>query len=263
MALLRKALKRQTLLIGILLASLLSGCVTTEKGGLGNKADTDRALDYSLQLARTYIRDGNWDAAKRHLKKAKQLDEDSAEVHEALALVFQNTGELERAGVHYQNAIRLDENNSRVRNNYAAFLYQQSDYEAAAKQLEKVVQDTLYERRTIAFMSLGRCYARMQKYDQAIKAYKRSYLMNRRNMAVQLELAEAYYESSQFAESQQFYDGFRKGVRQQPARALWLGVRLADKFDNKDAFSSYSLALKNLYPNSKEYLAYKQAFANE
>ena len=188
---------------------------------------------------------------------------DNAEINEALALVYQNTGELERADTAYKKAIRLDGSISRVRNNYAAFLYAQERYQEALKQLKLVVEDTLYERRAAAYMNLGRCYTKLNQYTQAKEAYKRSFLMDRRNIIVQLELAEVYFELKEFPDAQRFYDGFRQSVRQQPARALWLGIRLADQFDDRDAMSSYALALKNLYPRSKEYLAYKQAYDND
>jgi type IV pilus assembly protein PilF len=242
---------------------VLSACVTTERGGSGTKADKQKALEYTVQLARTYIRDGNWDGAKRHLKVAQDMDGQNAEVHEALGLVFQNTGELERADASYQKAIRLDSKLSRVRNNYAAFLYQQGRYSEAVKQLEVVVDDTLYERRSSAYMNLGRCYVRLDDFNKAEAAYKRSYLMDRRNVMITLEMAEVYFALQNFSEAQRYYDGFRQQVRQQPSRALWLGIRLADKFDDADAMSSYVLALKNLYPHSEEYLQYKKVYSND
>ena len=78
-----------------------------------------------------------------------------------------------------------------------------------------------------------------------------------------LELAEVYFELEDYAQSQRFYDGFRRQTPQQTARALWLGVRLADRFNNSDAMSSYSLALKNLYPTSNEYLEYQRVYGKD
>lgn len=247
----------------VFVSALLTGCVVTEKGGPVTKPDKTKALEYTLQLARTYIRDRNWEAAKRHLKNALEMDSRNAEVYEALGMVFQNTGEIERAEEHYLKAIQLNGKLSRVRNNYGAYLYQQKRYQDAAKQLELVVADTLYERRAFAYMNLARCYVQLKQLDKAADAYKRSYLMNRRNVVVTLELAEVYYELKNYPESQRLYDAFRGQIKQQPARALWLGLRLADQFNNTDALSSYSLALKNLYPHSKEYLEYKRVYLND
>ena len=54
-------------------------------------------------------------------------------------------------------------------------------------------------------------------------------------------------------------ENYQMLVRRQPARALWLGVRLAQKLDDEDALASRALALRNLYPDSAEYQAYEKA----
>ena len=256
--------KIQSLPIAIFLLSalLISGCVTTERGGLA-KADDEKTLEYSLQLAMNYIRNNNWDAAKRHLRTALEIDDASAEVNEAMALVSQNTGEIELAEKHYRRAVKLDPKFSRIRNNYAAFLYQQKRYSDATKQLERVVQDTLYDKRSSAYVNLGRSYLQLNNIEGAEAAFYRAYRMDRNNIPLQYQLAEVYFQMENYPKAQGFYDSYRSQVKQQPAQALWLGIQLADKFDNDNALSSFSLALKNLYPTSKEYLEYKKVYGND
>ncbi|MFA7552994.1 MAG: type IV pilus biogenesis/stability protein PilW [Spongiibacteraceae bacterium] len=256
-------LTRCLLLAGVLLSlTLVSACVTTETGGFSTKQDKKKSLDYSVQLAMTYIRNGNWEAAKRHLKTALEIDNSSADVYEALAIVFQQTGENELAETNFKKSISLDGSLSRVRNNYAAFLYQQSRYEEAVKQLELVVEDTLYEKRPGAYENLGLAYVQLKKYDKAEAAFRRAYLMNKRNVGLVYQLADVYFLMGEYPKSQQFYDAYRKQVTQQPAQALWLGIRLAEKFDNQDAIASFALALKNLYPMSKELLEYNKTYGS-
>jgi len=47
-------------------------------------------------------------------------------------------------------------------------------------------------------------------------------------------------------------------ARQQSARGLWLGVRLARETGDRDAEGSYALALSNMYPDSAEFQAYQR-----
>ena len=259
----KKAIK-PSLNVGLLLIVLMTAaCVTTERGGFGSKADDQKAVEYSVQLARTYIQSGNWKAAKRHLKNALEIDKSSAEIYEALALVFQNTGEIELAEKNYRQALRLNSQFSRVRNNYAAFLYQQRRYQQAAKELEIVVSDTLYANRATAYINLGRSYIQLNDLHKAEQAFYRAYMMERGNVPLMYELAHVYFELQDYPKAQRFYNAYRARVKQQPAQALWLGIRLAEKFSNQDDFSSYALALKNLYPTSKEYLEYKRVFGND
>jgi type IV pilus assembly protein PilF len=242
-----KGIKVLPLILVMLFSSfMLSACVTTKSGGFASKADDKKAFETSLQLARSYIAQGNWDQAKRHLQYV-----------EAVALVFQNTGELELAEQYYLRSIRLAPNASRVRNNYAAFLYARGRYEEAATQLEVVVQELLYERRVEAFVNLGRCYLQLGQLTKAEDAFKRAFLMQGDDAAVLMSLAEVYFRMERFADSQRFYDAYLSKNPTQSAAALWLGIRLADKFDDKNSHASFALALKNLYPKSEEYLLYK------
>jgi type IV pilus assembly protein PilF len=240
----------------------LAGCVTTETGAFTDKKDPQKAVELSVQAARSYIQRGNWEAAKRHLRSAMEMDERNAEVHEALGLVFQNTGEFELADQHFRRAVGLDGNSSRIRNNYAAFLYQQGKYQKAADQLEKVVADTLYEARPAALTNLGLVRMKLRQYDAARDAFERARLMDRKNPLTLFQLSEANYQLGELARAQEYYDAYRKQVPRQTAGSLWLGIRLADKFGDRNAMASYALALKNLYPRSEEYLEYQRVYGN-
>ena len=244
------------------LALLLSACVTTETGGFAEKADQKKAYETSLQLAKTYIANGNWQQAKRHLKYVESVDKNNPETLEALALVYQNTGELEMAESYYRRAIEQDPRVMRIRNNYAAYLYEQERYREAAAQLEIVVSELLYERRVDAFVNLGRCYLKLDELDRAEDAFKRALLMERDDPAVVLSMAEVSFRRQDYPQAQRYYDAFQQMNPRQSAAALWLGIRLAKVFDDEDAYASYALALKNLYPKSEEYLRYKASLKN-
>jgi len=251
------------LLAMLVVCAGLASCVTTETGGFNDKKDPKKAVELSVQAARNYIRDGNWEAAKRHLKTALEIDDNNAEAHESLAQVFWMTGEIEQADVHYRRSIALDSSNSRTRNNYAAYLYQQKRYKDAASQLEVVAQDLLYDRRAGAFQNLGMARMKLKDYAGAKQALERAQLMERGNVPILLQLAEVNFRLGEFAKSQELYEVFRKDAKQQTPGSLWLGVRLADKFGDNNAKSSYALALKNLYPRSDEYLEYVSVYGND
>ncbi|PLW70216.1 type IV pilus biogenesis/stability protein PilW [Pseudohalioglobus lutimaris] len=239
-------------------ALLLSACVTTTDSVFTEKADPGVALERRVELARQYIGEGNWDNAKRNLRLAYEIDPNNAEVHEAFALVYQSTGEFELAEESYRTAIRLDRKFSRARNNYAAFLYSQQRYDEAAEQLEYVVKDSLYKARPRAFVNLGLC--RVQLFDSlaAEEAFRRALTMDRTNSIALLELAQLRYDAGDIKTAEQYYDTYRTVVRQQSARGLWLGIRLARETGDRDAEGSYALALSNLYPKSAEYEAYQR-----
>jgi type IV pilus assembly protein PilF len=242
----------------MLVPALLAGCVTTTEGGFTEKYSPEQALNERVELARKYIGDGNWEAAKRNLKLAYEIDPNSAEVYEAFALVYQSTGEYELAEENFESAIRIDPKFSRARNNYAAFLFSQQRYEEAEKQLEIVVKDTLYSGRPRAFVNLGLCREQLFNPQGAEEAFVRALAMDRTNSIALLEMAQLRFDAGDTFNARKYYNTYRSVVRQQSARGLWLGIRLAREAGDLNDEGSYALALSNLYPDSVEYQAYKR-----
>jgi len=239
-------------------ALLLSACISTTESVFTEKADPEKALERRVSLARQYIGEGNWENAKRNLRMANDIDPRNPEVHEAFALVYQATGEYELAEESYQMAIRLDKSFSRARNNYATFLYSQQRFEEAETQLEAVVADTLYKARPRAFVNLGLCRVQLFDSQGAEEAFRRAVAMDRTNAIALLELANLRFDAGDYTTAKQYYGTYRTVVRQQSARGLWLGIRIARETGDRDAEGSFALALSNLYPDSPEYQAYKR-----
>ncbi len=252
------------LVAGVMAALLMSACVTTQTGGFEDKKDPKKAVEYSVGAARNYIQEGNWDAAKRHLKTALDIDPHNTDANAALALVFWRTGEYEQADKHFRAAIDYANatDSSRTRNNYAAFLYDRKRYADAEAQLEKVAEDLLYEGRPDAFLNLGKVRVKLKKYAAAKDVLERANLMERSNPKVIFELSEVSFQLGDYAKAQNFYDTYRNLNQAPSAASLWLGIRLADRAGDRDALASYALALKNLFPQSEEYVAYKSVYGN-
>lgn len=248
--------------IGIVaLPVLLAGCISTTEGGFSEEYSPEKALDSRVELARQYIGEGNWEAAKRNLQLAYDIDPKNAHVYEAFALVYQSTGEFELAEESFKMALKIDPEFPRARNNYAAFLFSQQRYEEAEKQLEIVIKDTLYTGRPRAFVNLGLCRVQLFNPEGAEEAFVRALAMDRTNSIALLEMGELRFNAGDYRNARQYYGTYKTVVRQQSARGLWLGIRLAREEGNLNDESSYALALANRYPNSIEYEAYQRTVA--
>ncbi len=239
-----------------LLSVLVSACITTTESVFTEKASPEKALERRVELARQYIGEGNWPDAKRNLRLANDIDSRNPEVHEAFALVYQSTGEYELAEESFKKAIKLDPKMSRARNNYAAFLFGRGRYEDAEKQLDYVVKDALYSARPSAFVNLGLCRVQLFDPQGAEEAFVRALAMDRTNRIALLEVAQIRFDAGDFKTAGTYYDTYKRVARQQSARGLWLGVRLAQATADRDAEGSYVLALRNIYPDSAEFQAY-------
>ena len=138
---------------------------------------------------------------------------------------------------------------------FGAFLFVQKRYEQAAAQLRKASEDQLYARRSQVFENLGMCYKELERRGEAERAFTRSVQLNPGQRRALLEMTDIRLQQRNYVEAQGFYSRYNKSARQN-ARSLWLGVQLAQIFDQQDEAASYALLLKNIFPASAEYKAY-------
>ena len=245
-------------LCSLVITALLAGCVVETSGPEPAPVDPEQALEQRVSLARQYIGIGDWENAKRNLELAAAIDADNADVLEAIALVYQSTGEFELAESNFKEALDAGAG-SRARNNYAAFLYAQGRYQEAAAAFREVTTDTLYSGRPRAFVNLGLALLQTQETPEAKSAFSRALLMEPRNSTALLELTQIELTEGDVAAASGYYELYRAGTRRQTARALILGVEIARLNGDANMEASNMLALRNLYAETPIYKAWTAA----
>ena len=237
----------------MVLLGLMGGCVTEHSGGTQMSSEPDAALDKRGAPARQYIGVGDWENAKRNLELAQEVDPNNAEVFEAFALVYQSTGEFEMAENQFRAAIKAEPTLPRARNNCGAFLYSEGRFIEAEREFYRVTEDTLCSGRPMAFVNLGLCRLQLDDSSGAKAALTRGLSMDRRNPVALLEMGFLRVEAGDTNEAARYHGTYRTVSPQQSPRGLLLGLEIADQTGDRDALSSYELALRNLYPDSAEY----------
>ena len=150
-----------------------------------------------------------------------------------------------------RSALSSDPNNARLLNNYGAFLLDRERYQEALEYFNKAAADTLYSERSRVFENMGIAYLRMGNTDAARENLERSLRLNNRQPRALLELAQLEFNSGDFVPAWNHFRRFDQ-LSEQNATSLWLGVRLARRFEDHSKAASYALQLKRLYPNSPE-----------
>jgi type IV pilus assembly protein PilF len=247
----------------VALQLLFSGCVTTEESVFAAKASKEKATEKEIEIALRYLAKKEPEIAIKRLSDVAKESPDSPRVYEVLGIAFQSTGEIELAEENYRKALRLDPSYTRGRSNYAAFLYTLQRYKDSCAEYEKVIDDVYYEKRARAFLNYGQCSVQLQQWDRAENAFKRALGLDRTLALAHQELAWVYYNKKEFAKASSALDQYRSMVTQSSPRALLLGIWVAREFDDRNSEASYALALRNLYPRSKEYLDYKQSMTHD
>lgn len=239
----------------IFFSAVLSACVSSGNNSpLRTEEGRNQARDAYIQLGIGYLQQGVTEQAKLPLKKALDIDPNSADAHAALALVFQQELEPELADQHYRKALAQGEN-SRIENNYGGFLYEQADYKAAYQQFNAAAQDTMYTERSRVFENMGLTALRLNDKTLALQYFERALRLNIQQPRALLETAWLLYERQDYVLAQRYYKTFTP-LSEQSARSLLLGVRLANVFQEHNQAASLGLQLKRLYPASAEYKQY-------
>lgn len=233
-----------------LLGLLLGGCVTTTDQPQ-RQAKPNEARDAYIQLGLGYLQNGETERAKSPLREALKLDSRSEAAHVALALVFQQEGEVTSAEQHFRAALASAPDSARTLNNYGAFLMEQERYAEALGYFRKASEDTFYPERSRVFENLGLAYRQLDRTDDAKASFERALRLNSRQPLALLELARIEFDEQNFVPAWNYYLGFTQ-LSAQNASSLWLGVQLARRFNDHNRAASYALQLRRLYPASDE-----------
>ena len=275
-----KSLTLLWLLGGILSVFLLVGCTTTttttkkttttnstnsKAQNKGPKAgvDKEKALKNRLQLAVGYMGKGDHERARVHLNKAMELNSRSPEVHDVWALLYQKERELEEAESHYKKALSYDPTFTRGRNNYGLFLLRLNRVEEAHQQFVTASQDLGYPKRAELFYRVGITSLKLNKDKEAEEAFTKAAVLNSQMFVTYLELADIAYERGDYARAKLLLNKYNSIKSSTHPRGLWLGVRLEHRLGNEDAEASQGMALRNLFPDSRENKEYQSWLKNE
>ncbi len=253
-----------TLLKASLVAALLSlaACVTTSDSNFARKADPQEAVERYVQLGLEYIKRNELTRARKHLKRALQLDPEHAAAHAALGLIYHEDGEIKLAESSFLKAIELDPDYTRGRTYYGAFLFSQKRYREALVQFQKASEDTAYASRDQVFTNIALCHLKLDQSNMALEAYEKTLKLDRFNGRALAGATELLIEAGDYQKAQYYYNRLvrliaQKGMKHS-AQSLWMGIRIARYYGSVAQEESLATLLAELYPQSSEYRAYKQ-----
>jgi type IV pilus assembly protein PilF len=253
------------LIVWVFSVFLIVGCTTTTttNGVKDEPVSDNKIVENRIQLALGYLSKGDHAGARQNLNKAMEVNSRSPELHDVWALLYQKEQEFGEAESHYKQALTYDPSFTRGRSNYGLFLLRQGRYEEAYQQFSKGTEDLGYPKRAELFYRVGISALKLNKSIEAESAFTRAAVLNPRLSFAYLELAELAYGRDDYPRTKQLLNEYNNTKRGPSSRGLWLGVRLERSLGNKDAEASQGLALRNLFPDSRENQEYQSWLKNE
>jgi type IV pilus assembly protein PilF len=238
----------QQVLSVIVVASTLASCAG--KPVKNPVTDTKRA-EINTQLGVEYLRKGMHESSLQKLEKAIKQDSRYAPAHDAIAVLYEQLGEVDKADLHYRRSLSLDGKNASTLNNYGQYLCRQGKQEKADNHFIKALEDSIYRFPEMIYTNAGICAGRVP--DQ-----RKAEIYFRKALAVNASYAPALKEMIRLSFSQDNYLGARAYLQRYEAKGpldakmLWVAVQTEKHLGDKDALAKYMLLLKNKFPDSAQ-----------
>ncbi|HEY3486446.1 MAG TPA: type IV pilus biogenesis/stability protein PilW [Gammaproteobacteria bacterium] len=224
----------------------LAACTSSKK-----PVNLEKAAEINAQLGSGYLAQGDLELAKLKFEKAMQQDPELAEAHSGYALLMSRLGQIAKAEKHFKKALSIDHYNSSTLNNYGIFLCGQNKFKEADQQFMAALKDPLYKTPEFAYTNAGRCSLKNKNQAQAEAYFGKALQGNPKFPDALFEMASLQYSQRKNSQANAYLQKFeRYGVHS--AASLWLAVRIARALGQRDAEASYSLLLKNKFPDSEE-----------
>ncbi len=166
---------------GLSTGILAFGCMT-HSGGSAGISVPDRQSEAEYDLARdAWIRRGDAREGLSHALKSVEIDEDNAEAHHLLSLIYLDMCQrlaqdcrLADAETEARRALKLRADFREARNTLGVILIHTHKPAEAASTLEPLTKDILYATPESAWGNLGWAYLDMGRLDDAREALLRS-----------------------------------------------------------------------------------------
>lgn len=232
-------------------ALVLAGCATTGEPDLSSEQAT-RAAEANTQLAVQYLREGELQQGLRKALKAIEQNDESAGAHMVAGELYSRLDDDAEAQRYFREAVRLEPDNASALNNYGRFLCDQGDTEEAFELFDRAADNPLYDRPEVPLTNAGLCARRNDDVETAERYFRRALQRNGSFPRALLNLAEIRLDEGDTLSARAFYERYRDAVDRQSPASLWVGIRLAAALDDQDRLASYSLLLRQRYPESDE-----------
>ena len=244
------------ILIMAMLLALLAGCATG--GGTPRPAPQSnpenpktKAAALYTDLGQKYMAQGKLDVALENLNKALAADNNHADAHTVIGLLYERIGDNAQAEQHYRRAAELKPKSGNENNNYGAFLCKIGRYDDSAAYFVRAIADPFYKTPAVALTNSGTCAIKGGKLDVAQRDLRTALDREPDNAEALFQMATVSYLKNDFFKARAFIQRY-EGVGQQSADALLLGRNIELRLGNGKASQEYTRRLRDKFPDSQQ-----------
>ncbi len=213
--------------------------------------DRAEAARLNLQLGIGYIRSGQYAVALDKLKKSLEYNDDSAEAHNAIGLVYEELRDYPEAERHYAQAVALKPGYQAARANLARFQCARGRGEEGEQRFLALATDPGSDAPEAMYVEAAIC-------ARSAGAPARAEADLRRALELSPDYPRALYESAALDYAQRRYESARAtlarlfAVNGPSPASLLLAIRVEDALGDGALRRDYAQQLLSRFGNSPE-----------
>lgn len=252
---------RALLCLQLLALALLAGCASKEPAptppvaeppptAVPQEVSVQRRSQLHTELAAGYYERGQMDVALEELKEAAVLDPNNARTYNVYGLVYAVLGETQKAEESFTKALSLAPQDAEIRQNWGWYLCTHDRPRESIVEFEAAVRNPLYKTPDIPLVNAARCSALLGDTKAAESFYQRALRVAPGNEAAIYGLALLAYRGGSYDDARRWLKSSRQPVPS--AESLYLGLCIERRLGDAKAENSYTVQLRNRYPDSAE-----------
>lgn len=143
----------------VLLAGLISACTTKNMEEQKSQAEAIR------NLGEAYLRQGEYRAALKQLKKAEEIYPSDHILQDDLGLAYYYLNDQDQSIRHFKKALEIKPDYTPARNNLGNAYAQNREWQKAIEQYKMVTSDLLYGTPQFPLSNMGKVYYELHEYE--------------------------------------------------------------------------------------------------
>ena len=216
-----------------------------------DEPENRRRARIRLELASGYFGEGKTEVALDEVKQVVQADPTFAEAYNLRGLIYMRLGDNRGAEEDFRRALSLNPRDANAHHNYGWLLCQVGRYPESFQSFQQAMANPLYPGRSKTLMALGVCQARAGLIDDAERSLSRSYELDAGNPITGYNLARILYTKGDYQRAQ-FYIRRLNNSELANAESLWLGIKVENRMNDREAMGQLGEQLRKRFPQSKE-----------
>jgi type IV pilus assembly protein PilF len=241
-----------TNLLWVIIFMMPAGCnQNTGENLRPSRGASHESVTANINLGVEYMRQGSYETALEKLDRARKIDPGYYGTYTIYGLLYQRMGEYPEAEKNFRKALSLSNNDPATLNNFGQFLCQTERPAEADEIFLRAIANPLNASPEVALTNAAIC---AQIHNNTVKAesyFRRALDINPRIHEALIRMAQISFDNNNYMSARAYLQRFQE-LAGHTAKSLWLGVRIEEQLGNKNAVSSYSLLLKNNFPDSSE-----------